>query len=58
MKRPAQRLRTVLLSVIKTGSLARRIQKAAGDAPGREALKEVYAGLARCLQKGEIFVDL
>ncbi len=47
----------VLQVILKQGCLARRIDKAAGDAPSPDRLFEVYARLLDCLAKGELFLD-
>jgi hypothetical protein len=41
--------------ILRRGSLARRIRRAAGRSPRPERLREVYARLADCLQGGELF---
>ncbi|HNX04147.1 MAG TPA: glutamate-cysteine ligase family protein [Opitutales bacterium] len=45
----------VVAGIVRNGSLAERIRRAAGEKPGRERLKEVYARLGECLAKGEVF---
>ena len=41
--------------ILDEGCLARRILRAAGNAPSRERLREVYGALGACLDKGEMF---
>lgn len=44
-----------LSAILHQGTLARRLVAAAGASPGREALRETYAELARCLEAGRMF---
>lgn len=48
--------RDVIEMILNEGSLAERILRAAGEAPGRDALRSVYRRLADCLDRGELFV--
>lgn len=41
--------------ILRHGSLARRILRAAGKKPGSGSLHAVYARLADCLERGELF---
>jgi hypothetical protein len=41
--------------ILDEGCLARRILRAAGNAPSRERLREVYGALGACLDQGEMF---
>ena len=41
--------------ILERGTLATRIVQAAGPRPSRNGLREVYAGLAACLDEGRLF---
>jgi len=41
--------------ILERGTLATRIIQAAGPRPSRNGLREVYAGLAACLDEGRLF---
>ena len=41
--------------ILDEGPLARRIARATGTTPTRDALKQVYARLCDCLERGEVF---
>lgn len=41
-------------SVLENGTLSSRIRGLTGEEPSRERLKEVYAGLCRCLTRNEL----
>ncbi|MCC6142486.1 MAG: glutamate--cysteine ligase [Candidatus Hydrogenedentes bacterium] len=41
--------------ILDEGTLSRRILKAAGEAPSRARLGEVYGNLCRCLEEGRMF---
>ncbi|MGV1098943.1 carboxylate-amine ligase [Thiovibrio sp. JS02] len=43
-------------AILSHGPLARRILQAAGPAPARERLREVYRELASCLAQGRLFL--
>lgn len=47
--------RTPVDKLIEQGNLAERLRKAAGPAPSRARLREIYAELASCLATGEPF---
>ncbi|GAU83335.1 hypothetical protein [Bosea sp. BIWAKO-01] len=42
-------------TIVKHGSLARRIEDAVGSSPSRERLAAVYRDLCDCLQQGTMF---
>ncbi|MBD1396101.1 glutamate--cysteine ligase [Pontibacter sp. JH31] len=42
--------------ILSRGCLAKRILDALGENPSEAAIKNVYAGLARCLQQGDVFI--
>jgi gamma-glutamyl:cysteine ligase YbdK (ATP-grasp superfamily) len=48
--------RQVLDRLLRHGTLASRLLRAAGNDPGRERLREIYQQLARCLAHGELFL--
>jgi hypothetical protein len=43
------------VNIVKNGSLAERIRRAAGERPDRDRLHSVYGRLAQCLANGELF---
>ncbi|MDX5436366.1 MAG: glutamate-cysteine ligase family protein, partial [Pontibacter sp.] len=45
-----------LNEIVSRGNLSRRIMKAVGDNPSETRITQVYHQLARCLQKGGIFL--
>jgi len=47
--------RNPLMTIADRGCLAQRIQRAIGDDYRREALREVYGRLCRCLERGTLF---
>jgi gamma-glutamyl:cysteine ligase YbdK (ATP-grasp superfamily) len=47
--------RGTIAAIIRHGTLARRIRKAAGDTPDRETLRQVYTRLADCLRNDRTF---
>ena len=51
----AELWRRPLTVVLERGTLARRILQAAGPAPGRASLHEIYAELCDCLESGTLF---
>ena len=51
---PARHRRAVE-NILEHGTLARRLVAALGPAPGREALRAVYAELAGCLRDNRLF---
>jgi len=52
---PDETWRDTLEEMLDRGPLARRIQRALGPEPRREAIHEVYERLCDCLEKGVIF---
>jgi gamma-glutamyl:cysteine ligase YbdK (ATP-grasp superfamily) len=48
--------RKVLDQLLRHGTLAGRLLRAAGNDPGHERLREIYQQLARCLAHGELFL--
>jgi len=42
--------------ILSRGSLSKRITDALGKNPTKETIINVYAGLARCLQQGNVFI--
>jgi len=52
---PAATWKGVIANIVKNGSLAERIRRAAGERPDRDRLHAVYGRLAQCLAKGELF---
>lgn len=49
------RWRPVIELILAEGTLAERIQRSAGNTPSRARLRAVYARLADCLERGELF---
>ncbi|MGK7312676.1 MAG: carboxylate-amine ligase [Candidatus Longimicrobiales bacterium M2_2A_002] len=49
---------TAIDHILRHGTLARRLVDALGDAPDRDRLRRVYAGLAGCLREGRPFTAL
>jgi glutamate---cysteine ligase / carboxylate-amine ligase len=50
------RCQEVLGQLLRHGTLASRLLRAAGSDPGHERLREIYRELARCLAHGELFL--
>jgi gamma-glutamyl:cysteine ligase YbdK (ATP-grasp superfamily) len=52
---PAAPWKGVIVNIVRNGSLAERIRRAAGERPDRDRLHAVYGKLAQCLANGELF---
>ena len=47
--------RPAIGTILREGPLARRVLRAVGDAPGREAMADVYRTLCQCLDEGRMY---
>lgn len=52
---PSREWTAALECIVGRGTLARRLVEAAGTAPGRERLAEVFGALCGCLERNELF---